>query len=52
MEKEWEQSYFMEDDFAGKEDPPTTTAEVDEINVCNKTMTDDPMEAEMLAEIN
>ena len=52
IEKEWEQSYFMEDDFAGKEDTPSTTAEVDEIHACNKTTTDDPMEAEMFAEVN
>ena len=32
IEEEWERSYFMEDDFAGKEDTPTTTAEVDKIN--------------------
>ena len=42
----------MEDDFAGKEDTPTTAAEVDEINACNETTTDDPMEAEMLVEVN
>ena len=52
IEEEWERSYFMEDDFAGKEDTPATTAEVDKINVWNETTTDDPVEAEMLAEVN
>ena len=52
IEEEWEQSYFMEDDFAGKEDTPTTTAEVDKINVWNETTTDDPVEAKMLVEVN
>ena len=42
----------MEDDFAGKEDTPSTAAEVDEIHAWNKTTTDDPVEAEMLAEVN
>ena len=52
IEDEWEQSYFMEDDFAGKEDTPNAAAEVDEIYAWNKTTKDDPMEAEMLAEVN
>ena len=42
----------MEDDFAGKEDTPSVAAEVAEIYAWNKTTTDDPMEAEMLAEVN
>ena len=42
----------MEDDLAGKEDCPTTATEVDEINAWNKTTTDDPVEAEILAEVN
>ena len=42
----------MEDDFAGKEDTPPTAAEVDKINTWNETTTDDPVEAEMLAEVN
>ena len=42
----------MEDDFAGKEDTPSVAAEVDEIYAWNETTTDDPMEAEMLAEVN
>ena len=42
----------MEDDFASKEDNPNTATEVDEINTWNKTTTDDPIEAEMLAEVN
>ena len=42
----------MEDDFAGKEDTPSTTAEVDEINTWNKVNTEDPVEAEMLVEVN
>ena len=49
IEDEWDQSYFMEDDFAGKEDTPTTATEVDKINTWN---TDDPVEAEILAEVN
>ena len=43
----------MEGNFAGKEDSPTTTAEVDKINAWNETTTtDDPVEAEMLVEVN
>ena len=42
----------MEDDFAGKEDTPTTATEVDEINAWNDATTDDPVEAEILAEVN
>ena len=30
IEEEWDQSYFMEDDFASKEDTPTTATEVDQ----------------------
>ena len=52
IEDEWDRSYFMEDDFAGKEDTPTTAAEVDEINTWNETTTDDPVEAEILAEVS
>ena len=52
IEDEWEQNYFMEDDFAGKEDTLNRAAEVDEIYAWNETTTDDPMEAEMLAEVN
>ena len=52
IEEEWEQSYFMEDNFAGKEDTPTTATEVDEINAWNETTTDNPVEAEILAEVN
>ena len=52
IEDEWEQSYFMEDDFAGKDDTTTTTAEVDEIYTWNETSSDDPTEAEMMAEVN
>ena len=42
----------MEDDFVGKEDTPSVAAEVDEIYAWNETTTDDPMEAEMLPEVN
>ena len=52
IEDEWEWSYFMEDDFAGEEDTPSVAAEVDEIYDWNKTTTDDPMEAQMLGEVN
>ena len=52
IEDEWERSYFMEDDFAGKEDTPSAAAEVDEIYAWNKTTTDDPTEVEMLTEVN
>ena len=52
IEDEWEQSYFMEDDFTGKGDTPGVAAEVDEIYAWNKTTTDDPMEVEMLTEVN
>ena len=41
----------MEDNFAGK-DTPSVAAEVDEINAWNKTTTDDPMNVEMLEEVN
>ena len=52
IEEEWEQSYFMEDNFAGKEDNPATTAEVDKINAWNEITTEESLEAEMLAEVN
>ena len=39
IEDEWDWSYFMEDDFAGKEDTPTTATEVDKINAWNETTT-------------
>ena len=52
IEDEWDRSYFMEDDFAGKEDTPTTATEVNKINAWNETITDDPVEAEILAEVN
>ena len=42
----------MEDNFAGKEDTQSTAADVDEIYAWNETATDDPTEAEMLAEVN
>ena len=42
----------MEDNFALKEDTITTTTEVDKVNAWNKTTTDDPVEAEILAEVN
>ena len=50
--EEWDRSYFMEDDFASKEDTPNTATEVDEINTWNETNTNDPAEAEILAEVN
>ena len=52
IEDKWEQSYFMEDNFTGKEDTPSAPAEVDEIYAWNETATDDPMEEKMLAEVN
>ena len=52
IEDEWERSYFMEDDFAGKEDTPSAAAEVDEIHAWSEITTDYPVEAEMLAEVN
>ena len=52
IEEEWDRSYFMEDDFASKEDNPNTATEVDEINTWNETTMDDPLEAEMLAKVN
>ena len=36
IEEEWDQSYFMEDDFANKEDTPNTITEVNKINNWNK----------------
>ena len=52
IEEEWDRSYFMEDDFTSKEDTPNTATEVEEINTWNKTTTDNPIEAEILAEVN
>ena len=52
IEEEWEQSYFIEDDFARKEDTPATTTEVDEVHTWNETTIDNPVEAEILAEVN
>ena len=52
IEDEWERSYFMEDNFAGKEGTPSAPAEVDEIYTWNEMTTDDPTEAELLAEVN
>ena len=42
----------MKDVFTGKEGTPSAAAEVDEIYAWNKTTTDNPSEAEMLAEVN
>ena len=42
----------MEDNFTSKEDTPTTATEVDKINTWNETTMDDPVEAEILAEVN
>ena len=52
IKEEWDQSYFMEDDFRSKEDIPNTATEVDKINTWNETTTDDPVEADILAEVN
>ena len=52
IEDKWEQSYFMEDNFTGKEDTPSVAAEVDKIYAWNETTTDNPMEAEILSEVN
>ena len=52
IEEEWDWNYFMEDDFTSKEDTPNTATEVDKINTWNETTMDDPVEAEMLAEVN
>ena len=52
IEEEWDWSYFMEDNFASKEDAPNTATEVDKINTWNETTTDNPVEAEILAEVN
>ena len=52
IEEEWDQSYFMEDDFASKEDAPTTATDIDKINTWIKTAMDDPIEVETLAEVN
>ena len=51
-EEEWDWSYFMKDDFASKEDTPNTATDIDEINTWTETTTDDPVEAEILAEVN
>ena len=42
----------MGDDFTGKEDTPSVAAEVDEIYAWNETTTDNPIKAEILAEVN
>ena len=52
IEEEWDQSYFMEDDFASKEDTPSTATDIDKINTWTKTTMDDPVEGEILAEVN
>ena len=52
IEEEWDRSYFMEDDFASKEDTPNTATEVVKIYIWNETTTDNPVEAEILAEVN
>ena len=52
IQEEWDQSYFMEDDFASKEDTPTTATEVDKINTWNETTTDNPKEAKILVKVN
>ena len=52
IEEEWNQSYFMEDNFTSKEDTPTTATAIDKINTWNKTTMDDPVEAEILVEVN
>ena len=52
IEDKWDWSYLMEDNFTGKEDSPTIATEVDKINAWNETTTDDPVEAEILAEVN
>ena len=52
IEEEWDRSYFMEDDFASKEDAPTTATDIDKINTWTETTTDDPIEAEILTEVN
>ena len=49
IEDDSEQSYFMEDNFAGKEDTQSAAREVDKIYAWNETATDDP--TEMLAEV-
>ena len=40
IEEEWDRSYFMENDFASKEDNPNTATEVDKINTWSETTTD------------
>ena len=52
IEEECDRIYFMDNDFASKEDTPNTATEVNEINTWNETTTDDPVEAEILAEVN
>ena len=42
--EEWDRSYFMEDDFASKEDAPTTATDIDKINTWTETTTDDPVQ--------
>ena len=42
IEEEWEQSYFMEDDFANKEETPNTATEVNEINNWNEQLRTTP----------
>ena len=52
IEEEWDRSYFMGDDFASKEDTPTTATDIEEINTWTETATDDPVESGILAEVN
>ena len=51
IKDEWEQSYFMEDDFTGKEETKSAAAEVDKIFTWNKATPDNHTKAEMLAEV-
>ena len=52
IEDEWEQSYFMEDNFAGEKDTQSAAAQVDELYAWNEATPDNHTEAEMLAEVN
>ena len=52
IEDEWEQSYFMEDDFAEQNNTQSTPTEVNDMYVWNKAIPEDQAEADMLAGVN
>ena len=52
IKDEWEQRYFMEDDFAEQSNTQNTTAEVNEVYTWNEAIPKDPTKEEKQVEIN